>query len=68
MTGAADPPRSRHVLRLIALERIARGVLLLAAGVYLLFHLNSDFGPEGCQNSDSSLNLGFDTRQAPAQR
>jgi uncharacterized membrane protein (DUF2068 family) len=44
VTGAADPPRSRRFLRLIALERIARGVLLLAAGVYLLFHLNSDFG------------------------
>ena len=44
MTGAADPPRSRRFLRLIALERIVRGVLLLAAGVYLLFHLNSDFG------------------------
>jgi uncharacterized membrane protein (DUF2068 family) len=47
MTGAADPPRSRRVLRLIALERIARGVLLLAADVYLLFHLNSDFGRLG---------------------
>jgi uncharacterized membrane protein (DUF2068 family) len=47
MTGAADRPRSRRVLRLIALERIARGVLLLAAGVYLLFHLNSDFGRLG---------------------
>jgi uncharacterized membrane protein (DUF2068 family) len=44
MTGADDQPRSRRVLRLIALERMARGVLLLAAGVYLLFHLNSDFG------------------------
>ncbi len=44
VTGAADPPRSRRFLRLIALERIARGVLLVAAGVYLLFHLNSDFG------------------------
>ena len=44
MTGAADPPRSRRVLRLIALERAGRGLLLLAAGVYLLFHLNSDFG------------------------
>jgi uncharacterized membrane protein (DUF2068 family) len=44
MTRAADPPRSRRVLRLIAFERIARGVLLLAAGVYLLFHLTSDFG------------------------
>ena len=44
MTRAADRPRSRRVLRLIALERIARGVLLLTAGVYLLFNLNSDFG------------------------
>jgi uncharacterized membrane protein (DUF2068 family) len=41
---ANDPPRSRRILRLIALERIVRGVLLLAAGIYLLFHLNSDFG------------------------
>jgi uncharacterized membrane protein (DUF2068 family) len=44
VTGAADPPRSRRFLRLIALERIARGVLLVVAGVYLLFHLNSDLG------------------------
>jgi Predicted membrane protein (DUF2127) len=44
VTGAADPPRSRRFLRLIALERMARGVLLLAAGVYLLFHLSSDLG------------------------
>jgi uncharacterized membrane protein (DUF2068 family) len=44
VTRAADPPRSRRFLRLIALERIARGVLLVVAGVYLLFHLNSDFG------------------------
>ena len=41
---AADPPRTRVVLRLIAIERCARGLLLLAAGVYLLFHLNTDFG------------------------
>src|SRR3954470_9829806 len=47
MTGAADPPRSRRVLRLIALERAGRGLLLLGAGVYLLFHLNSDFGRLG---------------------
>jgi len=47
MAGASDPPRSRRVLRLIALERAGRGVLLLAAGVYLLFHLNSDFGRLG---------------------
>ena len=44
MAGADDPSRSRRFLRVIALERIARGVLLLAAGVYLLFHLSSDFG------------------------
>jgi uncharacterized membrane protein (DUF2068 family) len=47
MTRAADPPRSRRILRLIALERGVRGLLLLAAGVYLLFHLNSDFGRLG---------------------
>ena len=44
MAKAHDQPRSRRVLRLIAAERIVRGVLLLAAGVYLLFHINSDFG------------------------
>jgi len=44
VAGTADPPRSRRFLRLIALERMARGVLLLAAGLYLLFHLSSDFG------------------------
>jgi len=47
MTSAGDRPRSRRLLRLIALERIVRGVLLLAAGIYLLFHLNSDFGRLG---------------------
>ena len=44
MANAPDQPRSRRVLRLIAAERIVRGVLLLAAGVYLLFHVNRDFG------------------------
>ena len=44
MTEASEPRRTRRVLRLIALERIIRGALLLAAGIYLLFHLNSDFG------------------------
>jgi uncharacterized membrane protein (DUF2068 family) len=44
---AADPPRSRRVLRLIAVERAVRGLLLLAAGVYLLLHLNSDLGRLG---------------------
>src|SRR5213080_2179236 len=41
---AGDPPRTRIVLRLIAIERSLRGVLLLAAGTYLLFHLSTDFG------------------------
>jgi uncharacterized membrane protein (DUF2068 family) len=41
---ADDPSRTRLVLRLIAIERSLRGVLLLAAGVYLLFHLSTDFG------------------------
>ncbi len=41
---AGDPPRTRLVIRLIAIERSLRGVLLLAAGTYLLFHLNTDFG------------------------
>src|SRR5437764_15151337 len=41
---AGDPPRTRLVLRLIAIERSLRGVLLLAAGTYLPFHLSTDFG------------------------
>jgi uncharacterized membrane protein (DUF2068 family) len=44
MAKADDQPRSRRVLRLIAAERVVRGVLLVAAGVYLLFHVNNDFG------------------------
>jgi uncharacterized membrane protein (DUF2068 family) len=31
-------------MRLIAAERLLRGVLLFAAGLYLLFHLSTDFG------------------------
>ncbi len=42
--GATDPPRTRFFLRLIAVERSVRGLLLLAAGTYLLFHLSKDFG------------------------
>jgi hypothetical protein len=38
---AGDPPRTRLALRLIAVERSLRGVLLLAAGTYLLFHLST---------------------------
>ena len=41
---AGDPPRTRLVIRVIAIERSLRGLLLLAAGTYLLFHLNTDFG------------------------
>src|SRR5207247_8851585 len=41
---AGDPPRTRLFLRLIAVERALRGLLLLAAGTYLLFHLSTDFG------------------------
>lgn len=44
MSAPADPPRSRRIVRLIALERIVRSLLLLAAGIYLLFHSKSDFG------------------------
>ena len=44
MTGAADPPRSRRLLKVIAVERTLRGLLLLAAGSYLLTHVTSDFG------------------------
>ena len=32
------------MLRLIALERMLRGVILAAGGVYLLLHLGSDYG------------------------
>ena len=44
MTEVRDPPRSRRILRLIALERCIRGVVLIAAGAYLLTHLGSDLG------------------------
>src|SRR5438093_10402396 len=41
---AGDPPRTRLVLRLIAVERSLRGALLVAAGLYRLLHLSTDFG------------------------
>ena len=44
MTTPPDPPRSRTIIRVIALERLVRGVLLLIAGAYLVTHLGSDFG------------------------
>jgi uncharacterized membrane protein (DUF2068 family) len=42
--GADDAPRTRLVLRLIAVERSLRGVILIVAGTYLLFHLSTDLG------------------------
>jgi len=44
VAGAGDPPRSRRVIRLIAAERFLRGLVLIAAGGYLLTHLGSDLG------------------------
>jgi uncharacterized membrane protein (DUF2068 family) len=44
MTDALDTPRSRRIIRLIAVERLIRGLLLLAGGVYLLAHLGADYG------------------------
>jgi len=38
------PVRHSRVLRIIAVERIVRGLLLGAGGVYLLSHVGSDFG------------------------
>ena len=44
MAEAHDPKRSRRLIRLIAAERVIRGVLLVVAGCYLVTHLGSDFG------------------------
>ena len=44
MTKAHDAPRSRRIIKLIALERIVRGLLLAAGGMYLLAHLGADYG------------------------
>jgi uncharacterized membrane protein (DUF2068 family) len=44
ITGYVDPPRSRRILKLIAFERGVRGVLLIAAGIYLVTHTGTDFG------------------------
>jgi uncharacterized membrane protein (DUF2068 family) len=41
---ARDSQGSRRILRLIAVERGLRGLLLVSAGVYLLVHLGSDYG------------------------
>jgi uncharacterized membrane protein (DUF2068 family) len=44
MTDAQDTTRSRRVVRLIAIERMIRGLLLAVGGVYLLGHLGADYG------------------------
>jgi uncharacterized membrane protein (DUF2068 family) len=44
MAEARDPARSRRLIRLIAAERLVRGLALLVAGGYLITHLGSDFG------------------------
>jgi uncharacterized membrane protein (DUF2068 family) len=44
VANGGDPPRSRRLLKLIAAERVVRSILLIAAGIYLLTHVNSDFG------------------------
>ena len=44
MAEAHDPQRSLRIIRLIAAERFARGVILVVAGAYLVTHLGSDFG------------------------
>lgn len=44
MTEAHDAPRSRRLIRLIAIERAIRGLLLAAGGTYLLAHLGADYG------------------------
>ena len=44
MGETRDPARSRRIIRLIALERLIRGVILVIAGGYLVTHLGSDFG------------------------
>ena len=44
MADAHDKPRSRRIIKLIAVERVIRGLLLLAGGIYLLAHLGADYG------------------------
>lgn len=44
MAEAHDTPRSRRLIRLIAVERAIRGLLLAAGGIYLLAHLGADYG------------------------
>jgi uncharacterized membrane protein (DUF2068 family) len=44
VADAHDKPRSRRIIQLIAIERVIRGLLLTAGGIYLLAHLGADYG------------------------
>ncbi len=44
MAQTKDRQGSRVVIRLIAAERLIRGVVLVIAGIYLVTHSHSDFG------------------------
>jgi uncharacterized membrane protein (DUF2068 family) len=44
MAEAHDPRRSRTIIRLIAAERLLRGIVLVVAGIYLATHSSSDLG------------------------
>jgi uncharacterized membrane protein (DUF2068 family) len=44
MMQTEDRQGSRLIIRLIAAERLIRGVLLVIAGIYLVTHSHSDFG------------------------
>ena len=44
MSESRDDQGSRLVIRLIAAERLIRGVLLIGAGIYLVTHSHNDFG------------------------
>jgi uncharacterized membrane protein (DUF2068 family) len=44
MTRSDDRPEGRLIIRLIAAERLIRGVLLVIAGIYLVTHSHNDFG------------------------
>jgi len=44
VSEARDPKRSRVIIRLIAAERFLRGIVLFAAGIYLVTHVGSDLG------------------------
>jgi len=44
LNNSRDEQGSRLAIRLIAAERLIRGVLLVGAGIYLVTHSHNDFG------------------------